>query len=85
MRGSLTPAIGLLGLCLFGAIQPAFAENCRDDLKACVAASRGHPHICDPLVRNLPTCEANERKGIQQGAVDPKYTKAAIAALYNLK
>ena len=85
MRGSFILAIALSGLGVFGAIWPALANSCRVDLHECIAVSGGRPHICDPLVRNMPTCEENERKGIHQSTVNPKYTKAAIIALYNIK
>jgi len=81
MRNLLISATGLIGLSAFGLMQPAFA-GCRQELHACIAESSGHPHICDRLVQNLPTCEANEKVGIQQVSVDPRFTKAAIDALY---
>lgn len=84
MRGSFKLALGLAGLCAFGA-GSADAGTCLEDINACLASTPGHPHICDPLVRNLPVCVANERKGIAQSDVDPRFTKAHIVRVYDLK
>ncbi len=63
---------------LFGIVQSATAApQCKLDLYACIAESYGHPHICDPLVRNLPSCIEGEKNGEA-----PKLTKADIDALY---
>jgi hypothetical protein len=84
MRGSFKLALGLIGLCALcaGAAQ---AGTCLEDITGCLVSTPGHPHICDPLVRNLPVCEANERKGIAQSDVDPRFTKAHIVRVYDLK
>jgi hypothetical protein len=81
MRRFIVSAIGLIGLGLL--MRPAFADNCRSDLYACIADSLGHPHICDSLVRNMQTCEMNEEVGIQQADADARFTKAGIDELYN--
>jgi hypothetical protein len=81
MRRLIVSAAGLIGLGLF--LQPAFANNCRSDLYACIADSLGHPHICDSLVHNMAICEMNEEIGVQQADADPRYTKAHIDELYN--
>ncbi len=73
--------VPLIGLGVLGALSPAVAD-CRPDVYACLASSNGHPHICDPLVRNLHNCVAAERRGEQQASIDSRMTRERIQAVF---